>query len=311
MWFGGLADRYDCRKIIVASQVSFIAASLAWALLFLTGTLQTWHAVVLLIVHGLAGALWSPAGQLIVQDIVGHDQLQSGVRLAATGRSVGILFGPAVVGALLLGLGPAYGLMANALVYLPMTIWMLRMPYTGHVRTRANDESARLSLADAVRTLREMSANRGIHLRPRTPELKDGGSISIPGWHAHEDEASFRHVAAIVVDRVRTFRRRALRAPRVGANHEAIGTGAGQSRGDELHCIRPPKALAKEFVGHKLHGLGNLAADAGHEDDGVVRDENEGAHAGRLRGPRPRLDHPVRLAKRIQLSLDSLGRSGR
>ena len=162
VWFGGLADRYDCRKIIVGSQVAFIAASLAWALLFLTGTLQTWHAVVLLIVHGLAGALWSPAGQLIVQDIVGHDQLQSGVRLAATGRSVGILFGPAVGGALLLGLGPAYGLLANALLYLPMTIWMLRQPYTGHVRTRANDESARLSLADAVRTLREMSGNRGI-----------------------------------------------------------------------------------------------------------------------------------------------------
>ena len=162
VWFGGLADRYDCRKIIVGSQFAFIAVSLAWALLFLTGTLQTWHAVVLLIVHGLAGALWSPAGQLIVQDIVGHDQLQSGVRLASTGRGVGILFGPAVGGALLLGLGPAYGLMANALLYLPMTIWMLRMPYTGHTRTRANEESARLSLADAVRTLREMSTNRGI-----------------------------------------------------------------------------------------------------------------------------------------------------
>src|SRR5258705_8028303 len=70
VWFGGLADRYDCRKIIVASQIAFIAASLAWALLFLTGTLQTWHAVVLLIVHGLAGALWSPAGQPIRPGIV-------------------------------------------------------------------------------------------------------------------------------------------------------------------------------------------------------------------------------------------------
>ena len=162
VWFGGLADRYDCRKIIIASQVAFIAASLAWAVLFLTGTLQTWHAVVLLIVHGLAGALWSPAGQLIIHDIVGHDELQSGVRLSATGRSIGILFGPAVGGALLLGLGPAYGLMANVLLYLPMTIWLLRTPYTGHVRTGASDATARLSLADAVRTLREISGNRGI-----------------------------------------------------------------------------------------------------------------------------------------------------
>jgi MFS family permease len=162
VWFGGLADRYDCRKIIIASQVAFIAASLAWAVLFLTGTLQTWHAVILLIVHGLAGALWAPAGQLIIHDIVGHEQLQSGVRLSATGRSVGILFGPAVGGALLLTLGPAYGLMANALLYLPMTIWLLRTPYTGHRRTDASVESARLSLADAVRTLREISGNRGI-----------------------------------------------------------------------------------------------------------------------------------------------------
>jgi MFS family permease len=162
VWFGGLADRYDCRKIILASQAAFIVASLAWALLFLTGTLQTWHAVVLLIVHGFAGALWSPAGQLIIHDIVGTEQLQSGVRLSATGRSIGILFGPAVGGALLLGLGPAYGLMANAVLYLPMTVWLLRTPYSGHRRTGANLDSARISLADAMRTLREISSNRGI-----------------------------------------------------------------------------------------------------------------------------------------------------
>lgn len=162
VWFGSLADRCDCRKIIIASQVAFIAASLAWAVLFLSGTLQTWHAVVLLIVHGLAGALWAPAGQLIIHDIVGREQLQSGVRLASTGRSVGILFGPAVGGALLLTLGPAYGLMANALLYLPMTAWLLRTPYSGHLRSGASDESARLSIADAVRTLREISTNRGI-----------------------------------------------------------------------------------------------------------------------------------------------------
>ena len=162
VWFGGLADRYDCRKIIIASQAAFVTASLAWAVLFLTGTLQTWHAVALLIIHGLAGALWSPAGQLIIHDIVGREQLQSGVRLSATGRSVGILFGPAVGGAFLLFLGPAYGLMANAFLYLPMTIWLLRTPYTGHRRTGASDESARLSLSDALRTLREISGNRGI-----------------------------------------------------------------------------------------------------------------------------------------------------
>ncbi len=164
VYFGSLADRYDCRKIIQISQVAFIAASLSWAFLFLTGTLQTWHAVVLLIVHGLAGAMWSPAGQLIIHDIVGHDQLQSGVRLSSTGRQIGILFGPGVGGALLLFLGPAYGLIANCLLYLPMTIWLLRTPYTGHLREAVGEDlgTASLSIGEALRTLREVSGNRAI-----------------------------------------------------------------------------------------------------------------------------------------------------
>jgi MFS family permease len=162
VWFGSLADRYDCRRIIQISQVAFIAASLAWALLFLTGTLQTWHAVILLIVHGVAGALWSPASQLIIHDMVGREHLQSGVRLNSTGRSIGILFGPAVGGALLLLLGPAYGLMANALLYLPMTIWLLRTPYTGHQRDTSDVRSPALTIGDAIRTIREVADDKGI-----------------------------------------------------------------------------------------------------------------------------------------------------
>ena len=110
VWFGGLADRYDCRKIIIASQAAFILASLAWAVLFLTGTLQTWHAVVLLIIHGLAGALWSPAGQLIIH-ARRHDQLQGGVRPRSTAARRHPV-GPAV-GARCAHARPAYGLMVT------------------------------------------------------------------------------------------------------------------------------------------------------------------------------------------------------
>jgi MFS family permease len=108
--FGALADRFDCRRIIQAGQTLFILASFSWAVLFLTNTLEAWHAVILLVIHGMAGALWSPASQLYIYDVVGGaEDLQSGVRLAATARQIGILFGPAVGGALLLLLGPVNG----------------------------------------------------------------------------------------------------------------------------------------------------------------------------------------------------------
>ena len=59
-YFGALADRYDCRKLIQGSQALFMAVSLAWGILFATGTLTVWDACVLLVLHGMAGALWAP-----------------------------------------------------------------------------------------------------------------------------------------------------------------------------------------------------------------------------------------------------------
>lgn len=155
--FGALADRFDCRRIIQVGQALFIVASFSWAILFLTGTLEAWHAVVLLVLHGLAGALWSPASQLYLYDVVGAEDLQSGVRLSATARQLGILFGPAVGGGLLLVFGPATGLLINCLLYLPLILWLFRTPFTGHLKAHTQQATkSAITLADAIRTLREV-----------------------------------------------------------------------------------------------------------------------------------------------------------
>ena len=56
-YFGAMADRFDCRRVIQWAQVLFISVSFTWAILFYTGRLEMWHSAVLLILHGLAGAL--------------------------------------------------------------------------------------------------------------------------------------------------------------------------------------------------------------------------------------------------------------
>ncbi len=126
---GALADRFDPRRIIQLGMLLFMMVSIAWGVLFVTDTLQMWHAGVLLLLHGLAGVLWSPASQLLLHDIVAPHQLQSAVRLNATSRQLGMLFGPAVGGAILLVLGPANGILFNALLYLPTIWWLWRAPY--------------------------------------------------------------------------------------------------------------------------------------------------------------------------------------
>jgi len=106
VYFGGVADRYDCRKVVQCAQILFMSVSAVWAILFFTNTIQVWHASLLLIVHGIAGVMWAPAEQLLIHDIVGMEHLQSAVRLNATSRQLGILFGPAVGAGLMLVLGP-------------------------------------------------------------------------------------------------------------------------------------------------------------------------------------------------------------
>jgi MFS family permease len=132
-----------------------------WAVLFFTNTIQVWHASVLLIVHGIAGVIWAPAEQLLIHDIVGLEDLRSAVRLNATSRQLGILFGPAIGAGLMLLLGPSMALLANVVIYLPLTLWLLFVPYTGH---RQEQASSRRPLAwnDAVKVFREVAHNRPI-----------------------------------------------------------------------------------------------------------------------------------------------------
>jgi len=163
VWSGALADRFDPRRMIQIGMVLFMLVSFAWGVLFLSGVLEMWHAVVLLIVHGIAGVLWSPASQLLLHDIVGPERLQSAVRLNATSRYLGLLAGPAVGGLLMLLLEPPLGILFNMLIYLPLTLWLWKAPYGPRFRQgKSAPVRAVRGIADIVTTMRDIAGNRTI-----------------------------------------------------------------------------------------------------------------------------------------------------
>jgi MFS family permease len=159
VYSGALADRFDPRRIIQAGMLIFMSVSVMWGLLFLSGGLQEWHARALLILHGCAGVLWSPASQLLLHDIVGPNELQSAVRLGATARILGMLTGPAVGAALLLALGPAHGIFVNALIYLPMVLWLWKAPYGPRFRTSKAPARAVRGFGDLASAFRSVRAD--------------------------------------------------------------------------------------------------------------------------------------------------------
>ena len=157
---GALADRFDPRRLIQIGMGLFIIASLGWGILFITDSLQMWHAMVLLVIHGLASVFWVTPTQLLLYDIVGPAELISGVRLIATARYVGVLVGPAVGGAILLAVGPSYGILLNTVFYLPTVLWLVNAPYGPRFRKgAAPPPRAVRGLADIVHTIREIRAH--------------------------------------------------------------------------------------------------------------------------------------------------------
>ncbi len=158
---GALADRFDPRRLIQIGMLCFMTSSLCWGILFLTDSMQMWHAIVLLIIHGTGSLFWNPPSQLLIHDIVGPDQLPSAVRLNATSRYLGLLAGPAIGGAILLGLGPAYGILLNVTIYLPLLVWLWKAPYGPKFRAgRAAPRRAVRGLADIVQTIKDVAGNR-------------------------------------------------------------------------------------------------------------------------------------------------------
>lgn len=189
VYSGALADRFDPRRLIQLALLLFMLVSLGWGLLFLSGDLETWHAMVLLVVHGCASLLWAPASQVLIHDIVGTDLLPSAIRLSATGRWLGLLMGPAIGAGILLALGPAWGILFNVLIYVPALVWLWRAPYGPQFR---KDRAPRLPLrgfADVLHTLKDVGGNPVIV----SMLLLAGGAAFFVGGGYHTQMPEFAH----------------------------------------------------------------------------------------------------------------------
>jgi len=155
---GALADKYDPRRLIQAGIGLFMICYLSWAYLFITDTVEQWHAMILLVLHGFAGVLWHTISQILLYDIVDASVLPSAVRILASARYLGLLIGPAVGAGLMLTVGPKYGLIVNAFLYLPTILWLATAPYGPAFRVgEAPVKRAVRGFQDIVQTIRDIS----------------------------------------------------------------------------------------------------------------------------------------------------------
>lgn len=118
MLFGGaVADRGNRRAIVMTTQAIFGLTALALAILTWTHTIQVWHIVVLSFVNGGVAAIDGPARQSMVYDLVGREELATGVALQSAAFNIARVVGPAVGSIIYAAMGPGWCFFINALSF--------------------------------------------------------------------------------------------------------------------------------------------------------------------------------------------------
>ena len=83
-WTGYAADRFDRRKLLIATQAASGLLALGLGVLAVTGLVQLWHVYVFAFLSGCVNAFDMPARQTFVADLVGDRDLSNAVALNST-----------------------------------------------------------------------------------------------------------------------------------------------------------------------------------------------------------------------------------
>jgi len=115
---GVLADRFNNRRILIATSAASGLLALAFGAVVATGHVSIWWIDTLTLMLGLVLAVERPAMQAILFELVGPDLLPSAVPANSTINSVSRLIGPALAGLLIATVGVATCFFINAASYL-------------------------------------------------------------------------------------------------------------------------------------------------------------------------------------------------
>lgn len=119
---GVIADRSEKRHMLLASQGTFMAISMALAVLTLAGRIEVWQILVLSAIGGIASAIDMPARQSLIPHLVQRDDLLNAIALNSAMFNGSRILGPAIAGLIIGRFGPRGGpgwcFAINAITYL-------------------------------------------------------------------------------------------------------------------------------------------------------------------------------------------------
>ena len=154
--FGGVvSDRFDRRRVILASDVCRATAVALIAGLALTGSLALWHLWLLAAVYGTGTGFFAPAFDALVPELLPADKLGQANSLDQFARPLALrLAGPALGGFLIAVGGSGLAFALDAASFLASGAAVLVMRPRAHVPVEAEHGSIGAELAGGIRYVR-------------------------------------------------------------------------------------------------------------------------------------------------------------
>jgi MFS family permease len=152
-WSGVAADRYNQRKLLIATQATMAILALALGLLTVLGIVRLWEVYLFAFLFGSAAAFDAPVRQTFVSELVGDDDLPNAVALNSTSFNGARMLGPAVAGLMIAGIGTGWAFLANGISFLAVLVALL-MLRTGELRPNRRAHRSEGGFGDALRYVR-------------------------------------------------------------------------------------------------------------------------------------------------------------
>ncbi|MHB8342246.1 MAG: MFS transporter [Mycobacteriales bacterium] len=153
LYGGVLADRYDKRRMLVATQVAMGLFALALGLLVVTHAVNLVEVYALAFALGLASAVDTPVRQAFVVELVGPAEVVNAVGLNSATFNSARVVGPAAAGVLISGVGTGPVFLINAASFLAVLAGLLLMR-PGELHRAAPVPRSRGQLREGLRYVR-------------------------------------------------------------------------------------------------------------------------------------------------------------
>ena len=151
-WAGGIADRFNRRFILLATQSIAMLLAFSLAALIQTGLIQIWHIYLSALILGIISALDFPAQQAFIGDLSGMGQVRQAITLNIMALQVARMLGPATAGILLKLVGNAASFWINGLSFFVVLISLMLVRSHQAEHTRKDSRGQFRETVDFIRT---------------------------------------------------------------------------------------------------------------------------------------------------------------